>query len=113
MRAPRTGTVELKIPKRRKGSDLPAFLEPRRMAQKALTAACIKGVSTRKVDDLVQVMGMSGLSRSQVSRLCGEIGSFLERPAGGRWAGTGDSGSLVRWRPLADRVVAECRWITQ
>ena len=83
----RAGTVELKIPKRRKGSDLPAFLEPRRMAQKALTAACIKGVSTRKVDDLVQAMGMSGLSRSQVSRLCGEIDGkirdFPDRPLEG------------------------------
>ena len=75
----RAGTVELKIPKLRKGSYFPGFLEPRRMAEKALTAvvqeAYIQGVSTRSVDDLVQAMGMSGISKSQVSRLCGEIRS--------------------------------------
>ncbi len=73
----RAGTVELKIPKLRKGSYFPGFLEPRRMAEKALAAviqeAYIQGVSTRSVDDLVQAMGMSGVSKSQVSRLCGEI----------------------------------------
>ena len=73
----RAGTVELKIPKLRKGSYFPGFLEPRRMAEKALAAviqeAYIQGVSARSVDDLVQAMGMSGVSKSQVSRLCGEI----------------------------------------
>ena len=68
----RAGTVELKIPKLRKGSYFPGFLEPRRIAEKALTAvvqeAYIQGVSTRSVDDLVQAMGMSGISKSQVSR---------------------------------------------
>ena len=89
----RAGTVALKIPKLRKGSYFPAFLEPRRMAEKALTAviqeAYIQGVSTRSVDDLVQAMGMSGISKSQVSRLCGEIDdriqSFLDRPLEGDW----------------------------
>ncbi len=89
----RAGTVELKIPKLRKGSYFPGFLEPRRMAEKALTAviqeAYIQGVSTRSVDDLVQAMGMSGISKSQVSRLCGEIDGkiqgFLERPLEGEW----------------------------
>ena len=65
----RAGTVALKIPKLRKGSYFPGFLEPRRMAEKALTAvvqeAYIQGVSTRSVDDLVQAMGMSGISKSQ------------------------------------------------
>ena len=87
----RAGTVALKIPKLRKGSYFPGFLEPRRMAEKALTAvvqeAYIQGVSTRSVDDLVQAMGMSGISKSQVSRLCGEIDdriqSFLDRPLEG------------------------------
>ena len=87
------GTVALKIPMPRKGSYFPGFLEPRRMAEKALTAviqeAYIKGVSTRSVDDLVQAMGMSGISKSQVSRLCGEIDdkirSFLDRPLEGDW----------------------------
>jgi transposase-like protein len=89
----RAGTVELRIPKLRKGSYFPGFLEPRRMAEKALTAvvqeAYVQGVSTRSVDDLVQAMGMSGISKSQVSRLCGEIDekvkAFLHRPIEGDW----------------------------
>ncbi len=64
----RAGTVELRIPKLRKGSFFPSFLEPRRMAEKALTAviqeAYIQGISTRSVDDLVQAMGGSGISKS-------------------------------------------------
>jgi putative transposase len=89
----RAGTVELRIPKLRKGSYFPGFLEPRRMAEKALTAviqeAYIQGVSTRGVDDLVKAMGMSGISKSQVSRLCEEIDdrvkTFLTRPIEGDW----------------------------
>src|SRR6202142_2820285 len=73
----RAGRVELRIPKLRKGSYFPGFLEPRRLAEKALTAviqeAYIQGISTRSVDDLVKAMGMSGISKSQVSRLCEEI----------------------------------------
>lgn len=65
----RAGTVELRIPKLRKGSYFPGFLEPRRLAEKALTAviqeAYIQGVSMRSVDDLVKAMGMSGISKSQ------------------------------------------------
>lgn len=86
----RAGTVELRIPKLRKGSYFPGFLEPRRMAEKALTAviqeAYVQGISTRSVDDLVKAMGMSGISKSQVSRLCeeidGKVKAFLERPIG-------------------------------
>ncbi len=89
----RAGTVELRIPKLRKGSYFPGFLEPRRLAEKALTAvvqeAYIQGISTRSVDDLVQAMGMSGISKSQVSRLCEEIDvrvkAFLDRPIEGDW----------------------------
>ena len=73
----RAGSVELRIPKLRKGSYFPSFLEPRRLAEKALTAviqeAYVQGISTRSVDDLVKAMGMSGISKSQVSRLCEEI----------------------------------------
>jgi putative transposase len=73
--------------KLRKGSYFPGFLEPRRLAEKALTAvvqeAYVHGVSTRS-DDLVKAMGMSGISKSQVSRLCAEIDervkAFLSRP---------------------------------
>ena len=89
----RAGTVDLRIPKLRKGSYFPGFLEPRRMAEKALTAviqeAYVQGISTRSVDDLVKAMGMTGISKSQVSRLCGEIDdkvqSFLNRPLEGEW----------------------------
>jgi len=89
----RAGTVELRIPKLRKGSYFPGFLEPRRLAEKALTAviqeAYIQGISTRSVDDFVKAMGMTGISKSQVSRLCEEIDdrvkAFLERPIEGDW----------------------------
>jgi transposase-like protein len=89
----RAGTVELEIPKLRKGSYFPGFLEPRRASEKALTAviqeAYVHGVSTRSVDDLVKAMGMTGISKSQVSRLCSEIDervhAFLERPIEGSW----------------------------
>ena len=89
----RAGTVEPRIPKLRKGSYFPGFLEPRRMAEKALTAviqeAYVQGISTRSVDDLVKAMGVSGISKSQVSRLCeevdGKVKAFLNRPLEGDW----------------------------
>lgn len=89
----RAGTVELRIPKLRKGSYFPGFLEPRRMAERALTAviqeAYVHGISTRSVDDLVKALGMDGISKSQVSRLCEELDervtTFLERPIEGDW----------------------------
>src|SRR5580692_300327 len=89
----RVGSVDLRIPKLRRGSYFPAFLEPRRTAEKALAAviqeAYIQGVSTRSVDELVKAMGMSGISKSQVSRLCAEIdervNAFLDRPIEGDW----------------------------
>jgi putative transposase len=89
----RAGRIELKIPKLRQGSYFPGFLEPRRTAEKALAAviqeAYVHGVSTRSVDELVKAMGMSGISKSQVSRLCGElderVGAFLNRPIEGDW----------------------------
>jgi putative transposase len=89
----RAGSVDLKIPKLRKGSYFPGFLEPRRTAEKALAAviqeAYVQGVSTRSVDELVKAMGMSGISKSQVSRLCAEIdervNAFLTRPIEGDW----------------------------
>jgi transposase-like protein len=89
----RAGTVELRIPKLRKGSYFPGFLEPKRLAEKALTAviqeAYVHGVSTRAVDDLVKAMGGTGISKSQVSRLCeeidGKVKAFLDRPIEGDW----------------------------
>ena len=89
----RAGNVELRIPKLRTGSYFPSFLEPRRAAEKALSAviqeAYVHGVSTRSMDDLVQAMGGTGISKSQVSRLCEEIDervdAFLTRPIDGEW----------------------------
>jgi transposase-like protein len=89
----RVGRIELAIPKLRKGSYFPAFLEPRRTAEKALTSviqeAYVHGISTRSVDDLVKAMGGTGVSKSQVSRLCAEIDervqAFLSRPIEGSW----------------------------
>lgn len=89
----RGGAIDLRIPKLRKGSYFPGFLEPRRTAEKALTAviqeAYVQGISTRSVDALAQAMGMTGISKSQVSRLCAEIdervNAFLSRPIEGDW----------------------------
>ena len=109
----RAGTVELKIPRLRRGSYFPSFLEPRRMSEKALTAviqeAYIQGVSTRSVDDLVQAMGGSGVSHSQVSRLCEEIDervhAFLDRPIEGDWPYLWIDATYVKVRS-AGRIVS-------
>jgi putative transposase len=73
----RAGTIELAIPRVRQGSDLPSILEPRRRAEKALTAVVaqcyVQGVSTRRVDDVARAMGLDGISKSQVSRMCAEL----------------------------------------
>src|ERR687896_1006954 len=82
----RLGTLQLRIPKLRQGSYFPPFLEPRKTSERALVAviqeAWIGGVSTRRVDELVQAMGLSGISKSTVSKLCRDIdervGAFLE-----------------------------------
>ena len=89
----RLGTLELRIPKLRQGTYFPSFLEPRRLSERALTAviqeAWIGGMSPRKVDDLVQALGMTGISKSQVSELCSaldeRVNDFLERPLIGEY----------------------------
>ena len=89
----RIGTLNLKVPKLRQGSYFPGFLEARKMSEQALVAviqeAWIGGVSTRRVDDLVQAMGLNGISKSTVSKLCKDIdervGEFLNRPLTGKW----------------------------
>ncbi|MGF7213856.1 hypothetical protein GGE65_008512 [Skermanella aerolata] len=88
----RLGPLQLRIPKLRQGSYFPPFLEARKTAEKALAViqeAWIGGVSTRRVGDLVQAMGLSGISKSQVSKVCKEIdereNAFLERPLDGEW----------------------------
>ena len=109
----RAGGVELRIPKLRKGSYFPGFLEPRRLAEKALTAviqeAYIQGVSTRSVDELVKAMGMTGISKSQVSRLCeeidGKVKAFLDRPIEGEWPYLWLDATYVKVRQ-ASRVVS-------
>jgi transposase-like protein len=73
----RAGTIELAIPRVRQGSYLPSILEPRRRAERALTAVVaqcyVEGVSTRRVDDVARAMGLDGISKSQVSRMCAEL----------------------------------------
>ena len=89
----RLGALQLRIPKLRQGSYFPPFLEPRKTSEKALVAviqeAWIGGVSTRRVEDLVQAMGLSGISKSTVSKLCQDIdervNAFLDRPLEGEW----------------------------
>lgn len=84
----RLGTIPLRLPRTRSGSYLPPFLEPRRRAEQALYVvvqqAYVNGVSTRKVDDLVQAMGLPGMDKSQVSRICKsldeQVRAFRERP---------------------------------
>lgn len=79
----RVGEIELAIPKLRKGSYFPSLLEPRRPAEKALLAviqeAYLKGVSTRKVDDLVKALGLTGIDKSKVSRICKELDEKVEQ----------------------------------
>jgi putative transposase len=79
----RVGTMELKVPRVRDGGYFPSLLEPRRKAERALAAvvqeAYVHGVSTRKVDELVKALGMSGISKSRVSTLCEELDEEVER----------------------------------
>src|SRR3978361_2266082 len=89
----RLGTLQLRIPKLRQGSYFPPFLDARKTSEKALVAviqeAWIGGVSTRRVDELVQAMGLAGISKSTVSKLCKDIddrvNAFLGRPLAGDW----------------------------
>jgi len=110
----RAGSIAVKIPKLRSGSYFPPFLEPRRTAEKALAAviqeAYVQGVSTRSVDELVKAMGMSGISKSQVSRLCAEIdervNAFLNRPLEGDWPYLWIDATYVKCRE-AGRIVSK------
>jgi len=109
----RVGSIDLKIPKLRKGSYFPSFLEPRRTAEKAMAAviqeAYVQGVSTRSVDDLVKAMGMTGISKSQVSRLCEELDervhAFLDRPIEGDWPYLWIDATYIKTRE-AGRIVS-------
>jgi putative transposase len=89
----RVGSIELGIPRLRQGSYFPSFLEPRRRAEQALVAvvqeAYVNGVSTRKVDRLVEQMGLHHLGKDQVSRMCRgldeQVRVFRERPLAGAY----------------------------
>jgi putative transposase len=86
----RVGEIELAIPRLRTGSYLPSFLEPRRRAEQAVVQeAYVNGVSTRKVDRLVEQMGLRGLSKDQVSRMCQgldeQVQAFRQRPLEGAY----------------------------
>jgi putative transposase len=89
----RVGPVPLKIPRLRASSYFPSLLEPRRRVEQALLSvvqeAYVLGVSTRKVENLVQSMGLSGISRSEVSRICkdldAEVGKWRRRPLSGKY----------------------------
>src|SRR5262249_33685667 len=78
----RVGTIELAIPKVKPGSYFPSLLEPRRRAERALLGviqeAYVHGVSTRKVDDLMKALGLDGVSKSEVSRVCAELDGEVE-----------------------------------
>ena len=112
----RSGTIPLRIPKLRRGSYFPGFLEPRRSAEKALAAAVqeayVQGISTRSVDDLVKALGMTGISKSQVSRLCEEIdervNAFLERSLEGDWPYLWIDATYVKVRQA--KPGGSCRW---
>lgn len=85
----RMGTIELAIPKLRTGTYFPSLLQPRRRAEHALLAvvqeAYVHGVSTRKVDDLVKALGVDGISKSEVSRICAELDTVVAAFRTGRW----------------------------
>lgn len=110
----RVGEIGLRIPRLRQGSYFPSFLEPRRTAEKALVAviqeAYLQGVSTRAVDDLVKALGASGVSRSEVSRLCEEVDErvreFLDRPLEGEFPYVWLDGTYVKVRE-GGRIVSK------
>jgi putative transposase len=109
----RVGTIGLRVPRVRDGSYFPTLLEPRKRAEQALVAvvreAYVQGVSTRKVDGLVQALGLDGISKSQVSRLCEtldeEVERFRGRPLGGAYPYVWLDATFVKVR-AGGRVVA-------
>ncbi len=110
----RVGTVELEVPTVRDGTYYPSLLEPRKRAEKALAAvvqeAYLQGVSTRRVDDLIKSLGMMGISKSQVSRLCSELDEevekFRSRPLEGKYPYVWLDATLVKVR-AEDRVISQ------
>src|SRR5712671_6823928 len=111
----RVGEIELAIPRLRTGSYLPSFLEPRRRAEQALVAvvqeAYVNGVSTRKVDRLVEQMGLRGLSKDQVSRMCRgldeQVQAFRGRPLEGAYPYLWLDAKVERVRDTASGMVRQ------
>ena len=111
----RVGTIELAVPRVRDGSYFPCLLDPRRRAERALLAvvqeAYVAGVSTRRVDDLVRALGIEGISRSEVSRICAaldaEVAAF--RPGRSPRRRTRTSGSTPRTSGPRGQATS-CRW---
>ena len=90
----RVGEIELLIPRKRQGpAYFPSFLEPRRRSEQAIVAvvleAYVNGVSTRKVDRLIEQLGIAGMTKDRVSALCraldGHVAAFRERPLQGAY----------------------------
>jgi transposase-like protein len=111
----RVGSITLRVPRVRDGNYFPALLEPRRRAERALVAvvqeAYVQGVSTRRVDELVQALGLAGISKRQVSLLCqeldGEVERFRTRPlAGTTYPYVWLDATFVKGR-FAGRVIAQ------
>jgi transposase-like protein len=112
----RLGTIDLALPKLRQGTYFPGWLlEPRRRAERALVAVVaesyVLGVSTRKVEDLVQTLGIARLSKSQVSELAKSLDGLVASSASGRWtAGRTRTCGSTPWRCGAARAGAPCTW---
>src|ERR1700694_5703949 len=110
----RVGTIELQVPRVRDGSFFPSLRDPRRRVERALVAvvqeAYIQGVSTRRLDDLVQALGMQGISKSQVSRRCAdldhEVDGFRTRKLEGPYPYVWLDGTFVKVRDNG-RVVSQ------
>jgi putative transposase len=115
----RAGELELAIPKIRRGSYFPSFLEPRRRSEQALVSviqqAYVCGVSTRKVDQLVESLGLR-ISRSEVSRVCAgldeQVEAFRNRPLEGRYPYLWLDAKVEKVRD-GGRVVRKCLVIAQ
>src|SRR5215217_2575913 len=111
----RAGEIELAIPKLRQGSYFPSFLEPRKRSERALVAvvqeAYVNGVFTRKVDRLVEQLGVAGIGKDAVSRLCRgldeQVRVFGERPLAGRYRYVWMDGKIEKVRERG-AVVQKC-----
>jgi transposase-like protein len=106
----RVGTLDLKVPRVRDGSYFPSLLELRKRAERALVAvvreAYLQGVSARRVDDLLKALGLDGISRSQVSRLCEEVERFRQRKLDGSYPFLWLDATLVK----SATTIGLCRW---